>query len=129
MTRYTLSAVGGSRRAPAREGLARHRGIPGPAAQHGPAARRVGAGGHGGEALARFRAQVSPDPRGEHPDHWLVRRAANPARGPLRLPRGLADGPLGPAPLADALQHAVAGGLHAGPGVASLAGAAAGHLP
>src|ERR1017187_6908569 len=129
MTRYTPSAVGKSRLAPDREGVALHCGIPGPEAQHGPAARRARPGGHWREALARLCAQVSPDPRCEHPYHWFVRRTANPARRPLCLPWGLAHGSVGPAPLTDALQRTLPGGLHAGIGLASLAGTAAGHIP
>ena len=108
-----------------RERLAIHRGLSGAEAQHGSPAGGARPGGHGREALARLRAQVPPDPRREHPHHRLVRCPANPARRRLCLPRRLADRPVGPAPLADALQRALTGGLRFGAGLAPLAGAVA----
>ena len=85
--------------------------IPCVAAQHGPAAGGAGAGGHGRKALARLRAQIPPDAWRHGLHHRPVRRAANAARRRLCLPRRLADGPVGPTPIADAVQRPFPGRL------------------
>src|ERR1051326_2558432 len=108
--------------------LAKHGGIPRAAAEHVVVARGAGAGADRRTAVVGVRAEIPRDTRRQRVGHRPVRRAANPARRALRLPRRLADRSLGPTPFAAVVQRAVGGRLLFGPAVATLAGLGAGRV-
>src|SRR6266516_4576239 len=129
MTRFTLSANGAQLQRRRRERLATNFRFPRAAPQHGAVARGLGACRNGRTALARLRTQVSRNARRGCVHHRSVRRLANVAGRGLRLPRRLADRPLGTTSFVGPVQRAFPRGLRHRARLAALAGAGARRVP